>query len=225
MPSPPSSPRPKPQPKPQPKPTPKPNPAEVHALSANAPTPILSLSLSIIPVRFVLSECPRLLVLVEGVGNANGEKEYFWGENLARAARLPVQLSVTQKVVYSPHVYGPGPGHEMPYFSATVSAEGAHEGTAAWPAFPENMPNVWDAHFGHLLRTGATVLVGEWGGVYVDRGPRTQSKVCSHLSASSLWRPTCRCIGIDMHASSLWRPTCRCIGIDMHASSLWSIAK
>ncbi len=32
----------------------------------------------------------------------------FWGGSLACARHLPVQLSNPSKLVYSPHVYGPG---------------------------------------------------------------------------------------------------------------------
>ena len=63
--------------------------------------------------------------------------------------------------VYSLHVYGPGPGHEMPYFD-----EDAHKD------YPANLPKVWDNSFGLLQRAGLPVLVGEWGGRYEERGNR-----------------------------------------------------
>ena len=111
----------------------------------------------------MLKRCPRLLVLVEGVGNtADGDEGFFWGENLRHAASLPVRLPRPEKVVLSPHVYGPGIGHEMGYFEADD--------------FPSNMPDIWDDHFGSLLQKGHTLLIGEWGGTYVDRGPKTRNR-------------------------------------------------
>lgn len=115
----------------------------------------------------VLALCPRIIVVVEGVGNqageADGESKVFWGENLRQAAERPLRLSLPSKVALSPHVYGPGQGHAMEYFEEAD--------------FPRNMPKIWDEHFrsaaasaGHLL------LIGEWGGVYADRGPKTRNK-------------------------------------------------
>ena len=70
---------------------------------------------------FVLSKCPRWVVFVEGVAHEGKNKgaEYFWGENLEHAAKVPVRVPIADKVIYSPHVYGPGDGdtdHRMPYF-------------------------------------------------------------------------------------------------------------
>ena len=62
----------------------------------------------------VLSECPRWLILVEGVGydpGAPGGDDpgagFWWGENLVGVRTAPVALSNPLKLVYSPHVYGP----------------------------------------------------------------------------------------------------------------------
>ena len=53
--------------------------------------------------------------------------------NLAGVARAPVRLADQTRLVYSPHVYGPGV-YEQPYFCD------AH--------FPANMGAIWDRHFG-----------------------------------------------------------------------------
>ena len=102
----------------------------------------------------VLCRNPRTLVFVEGVGNAsnNGGQSVFWGENLTEAAAMPVDVP-RERLVYSPHVYGPSVAR-MPYFSASN--------------FPANMPAIWDVHFGHLQRAGANVLIGEFCGWYDD---------------------------------------------------------
>ena len=73
-------------------------------------------------------------------------------ENLAAAMQAPVELVMPNRVVYSPHVYGPGPGHEMAYFSGD--------------AYPRNLPEIWRRHFAGLADAGRTVVVGEWGGLY-----------------------------------------------------------
>ena len=55
---------------------------------------------------YILTACPRLVILVEGVGNAKSNgKEYFWGENLATAGMDPLRLPIPNHVIYSPHVY------------------------------------------------------------------------------------------------------------------------
>ena len=57
----------------------------------------------------VLKSCPKWMVFVEGTGNeppTDGAVE--WGENLLGVRDIPVQLSNASKLVYSPHVYGPG---------------------------------------------------------------------------------------------------------------------
>ena len=59
-------------------------------------------------------------------------------------ATTPVSLSRPQKLVLSPHVYGHG-GHG--YMSAAD--------------FPENMPAVWDAHWGFVpVQSGTPLLLG-----------------------------------------------------------------
>ncbi len=60
-----------------------------------------------------------------------------------------MRLDVANRLVYSPHDY-PASVHAQPWFSA--------------PDYPANLPAVWDATWGYLLRTGtAPVLVGEFG--------------------------------------------------------------
>lgn len=55
---------------------------------------------------------PRLLIFVEGVSQncrpILPKYPAFWGGALDSAGDAPVRLSVTSKLVYSPHVYGPG---------------------------------------------------------------------------------------------------------------------
>lgn len=65
----------------------------------------------------VLSRCPRWMVFVEGVGawpGAAGATQeqartagIWWGENLRGARQSPVRLARPDKLVYSPHTWGP----------------------------------------------------------------------------------------------------------------------
>ena len=61
---------------------------------------------------------PRLLVFVEGVGGnccpVATRQPAFWGGALDSAAAAPVRLPVPEKLVFSPHVYGPGAPSKLP---------------------------------------------------------------------------------------------------------------
>ena len=102
----------------------------------------------------ILRLCPRWLIFVEGVGQAGRDMpEYFWGENLRGVQRRPVALATPRKLVYSPHVYGPGLFAGMHYFEGSNFSR---------------MPAVWHNHFGFLFDDPeATVVVGEYGGPMV----------------------------------------------------------
>lgn len=97
----------------------------------------------------ILDINPKLLIVVEGVQTYKGEGTW-WGGHLAGAKDVPVQLKVPNKLVYSPHVYGPSV-FAQPYFSEA--------------SFPNNMQTIWDNHFGFLEKTKqGCILIGEWGG-------------------------------------------------------------
>jgi len=105
----------------------------------------------------VLSTCPRWLIFVEGVGNSPGAQltaaqreegdEFFWGENLMGVKQSPVTLKNPSKLIYSPHVFGPGVAG-LEYF------EDHH--------FPNNLEAIWSRHFGYIAKaTGQPVIVGK----------------------------------------------------------------
>ncbi|CAB49854.1 glycoside hydrolase family 5 protein [Pyrococcus abyssi] len=110
--------------------------------------------------REILKVAPHWLIFVEGtqythVPNIDEiiEKKgwwTFWGENLMGVKDYPVRLP-RGKVVYSPHVYGPSV-YMMDYFKS--------------PDFPNNMPIIWETHFGYLTDLNYTLVIGEWGGNY-----------------------------------------------------------
>ena len=130
-------------------------------------------------------ECPRWLIVVEGVGHCMGESDQdcshpsaagqdmgtptWWGENLQAVDEYPVRLEYPNKVVYSPHSYGPSV-YAQPYFQDQD--------------FPSNMPRIWDLQWGHLSKRGnAAILLGEWGGRFSEaNGDRAwQQKMAAYL--------------------------------------------
>jgi len=88
----------------------------------------------------ILSVNSNWLIVVEGVG---------WGGDLTAAGANPVRLSVPNRVVYSPHDY-PASVASEPWFND--------------PSYPANMPALWDARWGYLMKGNtAPVLLGEFG--------------------------------------------------------------
>lgn len=100
----------------------------------------------------VLAANPRLLVFVEGVGNEsdNGGYGAFWGENMVEATGTIPGIPA-DKLVQAAHVYGPSV-FVQDYFND--------------PTFPDNMPAIWDIHFGHLANDGFAYAPTEFGGRY-----------------------------------------------------------
>jgi endoglucanase len=96
----------------------------------------------------VLAANPHWLILVEGIQYYRGD-QYWWGGQLLGAAQYPVRLSRPDKLVYSPHDYGPAVSPQAWFYA---------------PDFPRNLPNVWDKHWGGLMQQGTPVLIGEFSG-------------------------------------------------------------
>lgn len=97
----------------------------------------------------VLSVNPKLLVIVEGTDKLPDGSGTWWGGALGAAGDKPVELSVPDRVVYSPHDY-PASIYGQSWFSS--------------PDYPGNLPGVWDAHWGYLAKKNlAPVLLGEFG--------------------------------------------------------------
>ena len=89
------------------------------------------------------------------------EEGVEWGSNMIGVGEQPIELGNPSRLVYSPHVYGPGlfwgnKIEEPEFFLA--------------PGFPKSMHEVWMRHFGFVSgETGAPIVVGETGGVFRDR--------------------------------------------------------
>lgn len=97
----------------------------------------------------ILKVNPKLLVMVEGVATHNNVYSW-WGGNLVGVKDLPVKLSVPNKLVYSPHVYGPSVADQS-YFSDTT--------------FPSNLSAIWDRDFGNVKKNKlGSIMIGEFGG-------------------------------------------------------------
>src|SRR5262249_37906773 len=96
----------------------------------------------------ILAANPNWLILVQGVQFYNGD-QYWWGGQLQGAALYPVRLSRPDKLVYSPHDYGPSVWRQA-WFEASD--------------FPQNLPKIWDQHWGHLIQQGTPLLMGEFSG-------------------------------------------------------------
>ncbi|MGC8947678.1 MAG: glycoside hydrolase family 5 protein, partial [Anaerolineae bacterium] len=122
-------------------------------------------NLAVEGAQAILGVNPNLLVAVEGVGNAsnNGGYPAFWGENLTEATD---DLGLGDRLLYLPHAYGPSV-YNQPYFGD--------------PAFPANMPPIWDTHFGHLSGRNLPWGIGEFGGRYVDQDRTWQDAFVDYL--------------------------------------------
>jgi len=97
----------------------------------------------------VLSKCPRWLIFVQGIAYNTDP-----GANVNPAIDYPVMLSDPSKLVYAPHLYGPG-----------VSGL-----TDTWTAadFPLNLRSHFETWFGRVAQqTGNAVVAGEWGSSYL----------------------------------------------------------
>ncbi len=91
----------------------------------------------------------------------------------------PVRLRVPNRLVYSPHDYGPAIS-EQPWFQD--------------PRSPANLPATWERHGGYLQDEGiAPVVVGEFGGWSLgdDADGRWQRTLLTYLPPAD-WRPAAR---------------------------------
>jgi endoglucanase len=105
----------------------------------------------------VLAANPKLLIYVEGIGESSqcsGTLAHWWGGNLEPLKCTPLAIAAN-KLVLSPHVYGPDVFNQ-PYFNDAT--------------FPANMPAIWNAQFGQFKTAGYTIGIGEFGGRYGHSG-------------------------------------------------------
>lgn len=105
----------------------------------------------------ILEVNPNWLIVVEGVEkNVPTQKlpNHWHGGNLEGVKRYPVRLSRRNKLVYSPHEYGPGVANQA-WFSD--------------PKFPKDLINRWQIGFHYISSQNlAPIFIGEFGGRKVD---------------------------------------------------------
>ncbi|CAK4279914.1 unnamed protein product [Aphanomyces euteiches] len=118
---------------------------------------------------------PRWLIFVEGISQSSRDQAAFptfWGEDLMDVQRAPITLPVANRLVYSAHVYSSDVSNQ-PYFSASN--------------YPDNMPAIWDLHFGFVNKKYGPLIVGEWGGKYLASSDiQWQNKFSSYLKTNNI---------------------------------------
>jgi endoglucanase len=108
----------------------------------------------------VLAVQPNWLIMVEGIGefqHADGSIDStWWGGDLQGVADFPVQLNVANRVVYSPHDYGPDEFQQTWFNSSTT---------------PASLAAVWAKYWGYVsAQNTAPIWVGEFGVPNSDAG-------------------------------------------------------
>lgn len=105
----------------------------------------------------VLAVAPHWLIVVEGIEApvpGGSLDRHWWGGNLEGVRTTPVELDVANRVVYSPHEYGPGV-HAQPWFSD--------------PNMEAILAERWQQGWGYIVEQEiAPLLMGEWGAKNVD---------------------------------------------------------
>jgi endoglucanase len=111
----------------------------------------------------ILSVNPNLLIIVEG-NDSYANVGSWWAGQLRGVATQPVVLSVANRIVYSPHDYGPTEFQQSWFNSSTTQA---------------SLEAVWEANWGYIDTQGiAPLLVGEFG------TPNSASDVSSTAAGS-----------------------------------------
>jgi aryl-phospho-beta-D-glucosidase BglC (GH1 family) len=129
---------------------------------------------------------PNLLIFVQGISASSGNQTGVsgtvvqtpygsaatnpnWGENLYEAGNNPPNVP-KERLVYSPHTYGPSVAVQPQFLDPSNSACAGLQGDDAANAKcqmvinPTLLKQGWEEHFGYLKQLGYAVIVGEWGG-------------------------------------------------------------
>jgi endoglucanase len=97
----------------------------------------------------ILAVNPDWRIFVQGIEHM-GSNYYWWGGNLEGARAAPVRLTLSRRLVYEAHDYGP----EI-YWQAWFSG----------PRMVKRLPAVWQRFWAYLQLDGRSpVLLGEFGG-------------------------------------------------------------
>ena len=126
---------------------------------------------------------PNILIYAQGIGGSHGNqigsmkktphgKEELnpnWGENLFEAGSKPPKMP-RNKLVYSPHTYGPAVHVQKMFMDPSqpeckgLEAEEAGDKKCNVVINPEILEAGWDEHFGYLKEMGYAIAIGEFGG-------------------------------------------------------------
>lgn len=129
----------------------------------------------------VHKQAPNWLIFVQGTANSpepiaiiDGAKvRTGLGDNLMGAMARPLELAARDKLVYSPHAYGPA--------AHAARKEYSHAD------FPSNMPHVWEAHWGRLAQPDApAVVLGEWGTSLAGKDALWAEELATYLKAKNI---------------------------------------
>lgn len=112
------------------------------------------------------------LIIVEGIRVWNN-KWYWWGGGLEPVATMPITLNKPNRLVYSPHDYPPSLT-EQPWYQD--------------PAYPANLPSVWESHWGFIETRGiAPILLGEFGsGLETSRDIQWADTLADYIKTKKL---------------------------------------
>lgn len=121
----------------------------------------------------VLASNPNLLIIVEGIETQGDGTSTWWGGGLSDVGAKPVVLSTPNRVVYSPHDY-PASLFPQKWFSD--------------PAYPANLPAVWDKNWGYLQKQGiAPILLGEFGSALATESDKQwMTAIVSYLASNKM---------------------------------------
>jgi endoglucanase len=137
------------------------------------------------------------LIFVEGTFKSpNCSKVYDnisvtcgYGDNLIGVAQHPVRLAKPKKLVYSSHTYGPSQ-HNRPEFTD--------------PAFPKNMPAIWQDHWGYVAnKTGSAVVLGEFGGPATGSTAQWYEELVEYLTSAGHQDTFFWCLNSDSSTGGL----------------------
>lgn len=97
------------------------------------------------------------LIFVEGVGINPDSSSYWWGGALKGVSSNPVVLTISNKLVYSPHDYGQSVSGSQNWL--------AYDGQTPPNNWPNNLPTVFQTNWGFIAEQNiAPIWIGEFGG-------------------------------------------------------------
>lgn len=153
-----------------------------------------------VSVATAVHETTDWLIFVEGTsksptcdGIIDGDEVVCgYGDNLKGVGSAPVVLAKEKKVVYTPHTYGPSQHDRAEFTNA---------------AYPDNMPDVWQDHWGYIRNiSSAAVVLGEWGGPVAPEDEQNglwMDKLVAYLTENKMTSNFYWCLNSDSTPTGL----------------------